>query len=80
LGLRNVKTFSLSSSFLYNSKISHFFYPNTMTIQDNSIPAPPSQVDVLIVGGGPVGLLAANLIVQAGMTVRILGNLYTPAV
>jgi ribulose 1,5-bisphosphate synthetase/thiazole synthase len=45
-----------------------------MTIQDNSIPAPPSQVDVLIVGGGPVGLLAANLLVQAGMTVRILGN------
>lgn len=46
-----------------------------MTIPDLNIPAPPSQVDFLIVGGGPVGLLAANLIVQAGMTVRILGKL-----
>lgn len=46
-----------------------------MTIPDLNIPAPPSKVDFLIVGGGPVGLLAANLIVQAGMTVRILGKL-----
>lgn len=46
-----------------------------MTSKDNFTPAPPSKVDVLIVGGGPVGLLAANLIVQAGMTVRILGKL-----
>ncbi|KAI8375785.1 FAD binding domain-containing protein [Blakeslea trispora] len=34
--------------------------------------APPSEVDFLIVGGGPVGLLAANLVIQAGFTVRIL--------
>lgn len=46
-----------------------------MTIPEINIPAPSSKVDFLIVGGGPVGLLAANLIVQAGMTVRILGKL-----
>lgn len=39
-----------------------------------SIPKPSSKVDVIIVGGGPVGLLAANLFVQAGMTVRIFGK------
>ncbi|KAI8390815.1 FAD binding domain-containing protein [Radiomyces spectabilis] len=37
-----------------------------------------SQVDFLIVGAGPVGLLAANLIVQAGFTVRILDIEYEP--
>ncbi|KAI8092316.1 FAD binding domain-containing protein [Gilbertella persicaria] len=43
-----------------------------MVTSDTSIPAPPAKVDFLIVGGGPVGLLAANLAVQAGFTVRIL--------
>ncbi|KAI9020280.1 FAD binding domain-containing protein [Phycomyces nitens] len=42
-----------------------------MTITDKPTPL-PSKVDFLIVGGGPVGLLSANLIVQAGFTVRIL--------
>lgn len=46
-----------------------------MVTPDLSIPAPPSAVDVLVVGGGPVGLLAANLCVQAGLVVRILGKL-----
>lgn len=45
-----------------------------MLASELNIPAPPSKVDFLIVGGGPVGLLAANLIVQAGLTVRILGK------
>lgn len=45
-----------------------------MVTTDTSMPSPPSKVDFLIVGGGPVGLLAANLIVQAGLTVRILGK------
>ncbi|KAI8989367.1 FAD binding domain-containing protein [Pilobolus umbonatus] len=49
-----------------------------MVTPDLSIPLPPSKVDVLIVGGGPVGLLAANLVVQAGMTVRILDIEYEP--
>ncbi|KAI8148429.1 FAD binding domain-containing protein [Fennellomyces sp. T-0311] len=37
-----------------------------------------SQIDFLIVGAGPVGLLAANLIIQAGLTVRILDIEYEP--
>lgn len=45
-----------------------------MVTPDMSIPAPASKVDFLVVGGGPVGLLAANLIVQAGFTVRIVGR------
>lgn len=45
-----------------------------MVTLDLNIPVPPKKVDFLIVGGGPVGLLAANLIVQAGMTCRILGK------
>lgn len=45
-----------------------------MVTPDMSIPAPASKVDFLVVGGGPVGLLAANLIVQAGLTVRIVGK------
>lgn len=45
-----------------------------MVTPDLSIPAPLSKVDVIVVGGGPVGLLAANLIVQAGMSVRIFGT------
>ncbi|CDH49781.1 fad binding domain-containing protein [Lichtheimia corymbifera JMRC:FSU:9682] len=36
------------------------------------------QVDFLIVGAGPVGLLAANLISQAGFSVRILDIEYEP--
>ena len=32
------------------------------------------QIDFLIVGAGPVGLLAANLIIQAGFSVRIFGK------
>ncbi|KAI8139721.1 FAD binding domain-containing protein [Fennellomyces sp. T-0311] len=31
-----------------------------------------SQVDILIVGGGPVGLFAANLAVKSGLSVRIV--------
>jgi 2-polyprenyl-6-methoxyphenol hydroxylase-like FAD-dependent oxidoreductase len=46
-----------------------------MVTPDMSVPAPASKVDFLVVGGGPVGLLAANLIVQAGLTVRIVGKL-----
>lgn len=46
-----------------------------MLASELNIPAPSSKVDFLVVGGGPVGLLAANLIVQAGLTVRILGKL-----
>ncbi|CEG72436.1 hypothetical protein RMATCC62417_07996 [Rhizopus microsporus] len=49
-----------------------------MVTPDLSIPAPPSAVDVLVVGGGPVGLLAANLCVQAGLVVRILDIEYEP--
>ncbi|RCI02484.1 hypothetical protein CU098_009731 [Rhizopus stolonifer] len=41
-------------------------------------PAPPSTLDVLVVGGGPVGLLAANLFVQAGMSVRVLDIEHEP--
>ncbi|KAI9490299.1 FAD binding domain-containing protein [Zychaea mexicana] len=36
------------------------------------------QIDFLIVGAGPVGLLAANLIIQAGFSVRILDVEYEP--
>ncbi|KAI9319362.1 FAD binding domain-containing protein [Dichotomocladium elegans] len=43
-----------------------------MTTQEHS------QVDFLIVGAGPVGLLAANLIVQAGFSVRVLDVEYEP--
>ncbi|KAI8885722.1 hypothetical protein K501DRAFT_245438 [Backusella circina FSU 941] len=49
-----------------------------MVTSDINMPSPPSKVDFLIVGGGPVGLLAANLIVQAGLTVRILDIEYEP--
>lgn len=49
-----------------------------MVTPDLSIPAPPSSLDVLVVGGGPVGLLAANLLVQAGMTVRVLDIEHEP--
>lgn len=49
-----------------------------MVTPDMSIPAPASKVDFLVVGGGPVGLLAANLIVQAGLTVRIVDIEYEP--
>lgn len=35
---------------------------------------PPNSVDFLVVGGGPVGLLAANLAVKAGFTARIIGR------
>ncbi|KAI8637014.1 FAD binding domain-containing protein [Parasitella parasitica] len=41
-------------------------------------PAPASKIDFLVVGGGPVGLLAANLIVQAGFSVRIVDIEYEP--
>lgn len=44
----------------------------------NDMPLPPSpskQIDVLIVGAGPVGLLSATLLRQAGLSVRILGKL-----
>ncbi|KAI9244194.1 FAD binding domain-containing protein [Phascolomyces articulosus] len=37
-----------------------------------------NQIDFLIVGAGPVGLLAANLIIQAGFSVRILDVEYEP--
>ncbi|KAI9333744.1 FAD binding domain-containing protein [Pilaira anomala] len=50
-----------------------------MLSSELNIPAPASKVDFLVVGGGPVGLLAANLIVQAGMTVRILDIEYEPS-
>ncbi|GAA5812954.1 hypothetical protein MFLAVUS_006416 [Mucor flavus] len=50
-----------------------------MLASELNIPAPSSKVDFLIVGGGPVGLLAANLIVQAGMTCRILDIEYEPS-
>ncbi|KAG2214455.1 hypothetical protein INT46_007380, partial [Mucor plumbeus] len=49
-----------------------------MVTPDMSVPAPASKVDFLVVGGGPVGLLAANLIVQAGLTVRIVDIEYEP--
>ncbi|KAF7726799.1 hypothetical protein EC973_008400 [Apophysomyces ossiformis] len=42
------------------------------------IPKPSNQVDFLIVGAGPVGLLAANLILKAGFTVRILDVEFEP--
>ncbi|KAI8338537.1 FAD binding domain-containing protein [Chlamydoabsidia padenii] len=47
----------------------------------NDIPLPPSptkQVDVLIVGAGPVGLLSATLLRQAGLVVRILDAEFEP--
>ncbi|KAI8365507.1 FAD binding domain-containing protein [Choanephora cucurbitarum] len=43
-----------------------------ITADSTPLPPPPTEVDFLVVGGGPVGLLAANLAVQAGFTVRIL--------
>ncbi|CEP09864.1 hypothetical protein [Parasitella parasitica] len=41
-------------------------------------PSISKKVDFLVVGGGPVGLLAANLIVQAGLSVRIVDIEYEP--
>ncbi|KAI9274161.1 FAD binding domain-containing protein [Sporodiniella umbellata] len=44
----------------------------------SDIAPPSSTLDILIVGGGPVGLLAANLFVQAGMSVRVLDIEHEP--
>ena len=44
--------------------------------------APPSPsdnfVDVLIIGGGPSGLMCANALVHAGVKVRIVDRRYMP--
>ncbi|KAG2219289.1 hypothetical protein INT45_011304 [Circinella minor] len=44
----------------------------------NNESSTPKQIDFLIVGAGPVGLLAANLIIQAGFSVRIFDVEYEP--
>ncbi|KAG0163392.1 hypothetical protein DFQ28_011749 [Apophysomyces sp. BC1034] len=49
-----------------------------MTLDSPIVPKPPNKVDFLIVGAGPVGLLAANLILKAGFTVRILDVEFEP--
>ncbi|ORZ17871.1 FAD binding domain-domain-containing protein [Absidia repens] len=48
--------------------------PNNNT----QIPSPSKKIDALIVGAGPVGLLAACLLSQADMTVRILDAEFEP--
>lgn len=42
--------------------------------EESATKAADNQIDFVIVGAGPVGLLAANLIVQAGFSVRIFGK------
>jgi 2-polyprenyl-6-methoxyphenol hydroxylase-like FAD-dependent oxidoreductase len=46
----------------------------TKTIDIPLPPSPSNEIDVLVVGAGPVGLLSASLLRQAGLTVRILGK------
>ncbi|TBU43844.1 thioredoxin-like protein [Dichomitus squalens] len=41
-------------------------------------PAPVNKVDVLIIGAGPAGLMAANALVHAGVTVRIVDKKVVP--
>ena len=43
-----------------------------MTTQPGAVPAPPPVVDCLVVGGGPVGLLTAVLLGQAGLRVSVV--------
>ncbi|EJF56271.1 thioredoxin-like protein [Dichomitus squalens LYAD-421 SS1] len=41
-------------------------------------PTPGNKVDVLIIGAGPAGLMAANALVHAGVTVRIVDKKTVP--
>ncbi|KAI8339566.1 FAD binding domain-containing protein [Chlamydoabsidia padenii] len=50
----------------------------TRTVEIPLPPFPSEAIDVLIVGAGPVGLLSASLLRQAGMTVRILDAEFEP--
>ena len=38
----------------------------------NSVVVPESFVDVLIIGAGPAGVMCANALVRAGISVRIV--------
>ena len=40
------------------------------------LPVKTSQVDVLIVGAGPAGLMACNALARAGINVRIIDQKY----
>ena len=39
-------------------------------------PVKSSQVDVLIIGAGPAGLMACNALARAGINVRIIDQRY----
>ena len=41
-------------------------------------PSPDNFVDVLIIGAGPAGLMCANALVHAGISVRIVDKKYVP--
>ncbi len=40
----------------------------------NSVPAQETHVDVLIIGAGPAGVMAANALNGAGVNVKIIDN------
>ncbi len=43
-------------------------------VSTNSVPAPETHVDVLIIGAGPAGVMAANALKGAGLKVKIVDN------
>ena len=50
----------------------HCFRTTLQLMMSSSTLSKESHVDVLIIGAGPAGVMCANALVQAGVTVRVV--------